>query len=156
MNVRKHILYSKRNVVYFLLFEILIVLIYSLTVVMTFSSREMIFDETEMQLKNQSSVTEGNYLDTSYTDSEAVVTPAFQLQKGIYYIEAFFARQGIVRAGLLYDTPRNGKELVDNDEFIVNPDNTLLQIETAKEIVNVLNSARRKEAVENDKKKQKD
>ena len=98
MNVRKHILYSKWNVVYFLLFEILIVLIYSLTVVMTFSSREMIFDETEMQLKNQSSVTEGNYLDTSYTDSEAVVTPAFQLQKGIYYIEAFFARQGIVRA----------------------------------------------------------
>ena len=126
MNVRKHILYSKRNVVYFLLFEILIVLIYSLTVVMTFSSREMIFDETEMQLKNQSSVTEGNYLDTSYTDSEAVVTPAFQLQKGIYYIEAFFARQGIVRAGLLYDTPRNGKELVDNDEFIVNPDKQVI------------------------------
>ncbi len=126
MNVRKHILYSKWNVVYFLLFEILIVLIYSLTVVMTFSSREMIFDETEMQLKNQSSVTEGNYLDTSYTDSEAVVTPAFQLQKGIYYIEAFFARQGIVRAGLLYDTPRNGKELVDNDEFIVNPDKQVI------------------------------
>ncbi len=51
MNVRKHILYSKRNVLYFLLFEILIVLIYSLTVVMTFSGRELVFDETEMQLK---------------------------------------------------------------------------------------------------------
>lgn len=126
MNVRKHILYSRRNVLYFLLFEILIVLIYSLTVVMTFSGRELVFDETEMQLKNQSSMTEGNYLDISYTDSEAVVTPAFQLQKGIYYIEAFFARQGIVRAGLLYDTPRNGKELVDNDEFIVNPDKQVI------------------------------
>ena len=36
------------------------------------------------------------------------------------------------------------------------PQFTKEEIETAKEIVNVLNSARRKEAVENDKKKQKD
>lgn len=126
MNVRKHIVWFKRNVVYFLLFEIFIVLIYSLTVVMTFSGRELVFEEKEMQLKNQSSMTAGNYLDTSYTDTEAVVTPAFRLQKGIYYIEASFHRQGIVRAGLLYDTPRNRKELVDNDEFIVNPDKQVI------------------------------
>ena len=126
MRAGKHLVCFKWNVIYFLMFELLVVLIYGLAAVMTFSGRELAFEEKEMQLKNQSSMTPGNYLDISYTGSEAVVTPAFQLQKGIYYIEASFARQGIVMAGLLYDTPRNGKELVDNDEFIVNPDKQVI------------------------------
>lgn len=96
MRAGKHLVCFKWNVRYFLLFELLVVLIYGLAAVLTFSGRELVFEEKEMQLKNQSSMPAGNYLDTSYTDTEAVVTPAFRLQKGIYYIEASFARQGIV------------------------------------------------------------
>lgn len=66
--------------------------------------------------------TEGNYLDTSYTDTEMVVTPAFRLQRGNYYIDAAYVRRGIVKAGLIYDVPRNGRVLVDESEFEINPD----------------------------------
>lgn len=126
MNVLKNILYSGKNVVYFLLFELLIIVIYGFVALTSFSEQEVVFEESEMQLKNQDDIVEGNYLDSSAAGFEAVVTPAFQLRKGIYYIEAAFARQGIVRAGLIYDTARNGKELVDNDEFILHPDKQVI------------------------------
>ena len=50
------------------------------------------------------------------------------------------------------------EKLTDSEREVISQtiEDTEYQIETAKEIVNVLNSARRKEAVENDKKKQKD
>ena len=50
------------------------------------------------------------------------------------------------------------EKLSDSEKEIISQtiEDTEYQIETAKEIVNVLNSARRKEAVENDKKKQED
>ena len=48
------------------------------------------------------------------------------------------------------------EKLTDSEREVISQtiEDTEYQIETAKEIVNVLNSARRKEAVENDKKKQ--
>ncbi|MCM1038748.1 MAG: hypothetical protein NC434_05440 [Ruminococcus sp.] len=58
-------------------------------------------------------------MDTSFAEAKAVVTPAFQLKKGIYYLEASYARHGIVKAGLIYHEARNGKELVDDDEFML-------------------------------------
>ncbi len=118
----KTILFQKKNVKWLLLLEALAVIVCGLIAAASYSGQELVFDENDMQLKQQTDIVDGNYLDTSFEDTEAVVTPAFRLPKGIYYIEASFARHGIVRAGLIYDTPRNGKELVDNDEFILNPD----------------------------------
>lgn len=113
---------SWKNIKWFLLLEILIVCIYGLMTVAQYSVRELVFDENDMQLKYGGEVEDGNYLDTSFENAEAVVTPAFQMPKGVYYIEASFVRHGIVKAGLIYDVPRNGKELVDGDEFVLNPD----------------------------------
>ena len=61
----------------------------------------------------------GGYLDTSYEDINAVVTPAFQMKKGIYYIEASYAVHGIVKASWIYDAKRK-KEIVDDFEFSLN------------------------------------
>lgn len=122
MRELKHIICRKRNIVRFVLLEVIVIAIYSLIAVTTFSAEELLYEENDMQLKNHDGIVDGNYLDTSYADTEAVVTPAFQLQRGIYYIEASYARHGIVRAGLIYDIDRNGKTLVDNDEFILSPD----------------------------------
>ncbi len=83
MNVLKNVLYSKKKVAYFLLFELLIIIVYGLIAAKTFSAQEVVFQESEMQLKNRDDIVEGNYLDSTYVDTEAVVTPAFRLQKGI-------------------------------------------------------------------------
>ncbi|MDE7259845.1 MAG: hypothetical protein K2N77_11515, partial [Lachnospiraceae bacterium] len=126
MSELKHIICQKRNVKWFLLLEMVVIVIYGLIASITFSAQELVFDENDMQLKKHSEIVDGNYFDFSYVDTEAVVTPAFQLSKGIYYVEASYARHGIVRAGLIYDISRNGKELVDNDEFILNPDKQVI------------------------------
>lgn len=126
MHELKHIISQKKYVVWLLLLEILAVVIYGLITAVSFSAQELVFDENDMLLKQSADVTDGNYLDTSFEGTKAVVTPAFQMPKGIYYIEASFNRHGIVRAGLIYDKPRNGKELVDDDEFIVNPDKQVI------------------------------
>lgn len=59
-------------------------------------------------------------MDTSYESAKAVVSPAFSLDKGIYYIEAKYRGIGIMKAGLIYDPTRNGKEAVDGDEIVLN------------------------------------
>lgn len=126
MSELKHIICQKRNVKWFLLLEMVVIVIYGLIASITFSAQELVFDENDMQLKEHSEIVDGNYFDLSYADTEAVVTPAFQLTKGIYYVEASYARHGIVRAGLIYDISRNGRELVDNDEFMLNPDKQVI------------------------------
>ncbi len=70
--------------------------------------------------------TEGNYLDTSFTDAKAVVTPAFAPGRGIYYITVSYRGKGIIKAGFLYDQPRNGVELVENDEYYMDPEENTL------------------------------
>lgn len=123
MHKIKGIICRKVDIKRLLLFETAIVIIYGLTAAATFSVQELSFGENDMQLRRYDNNTvEGNYLDTSFTDTKAVVTPAFQLRKGIYYVEATYTRHGIVNAGLIYDVTRNGKELVDNDEFTLSPD----------------------------------
>lgn len=117
------IICRKMNIILFLLVEILVVVIYSSVAAVTYSVQELNFGEDDMQLrKHGNAISEGNYLDNSSVDVQAVVTPAFQLRKGIYYIEAVYERQGIVKAGLIYDISRNGNELVNHDEFELNPD----------------------------------
>lgn len=126
MHELKHIACLKRNVVWLLLLEILAVIIYGLVTVTSYSAQELVFDENDMQLKQYADMADGNYLDTSFENTEAVVTPAFQVPKGVYYIEASFARHGIVKAGLIYDKARNGNELVDGDEFILSSDEQVI------------------------------
>lgn len=105
-----------------LLCEIAVIILYGLFLAFTYSHQEFVFEENDMQLKNDTKETvDGNYLDVSFTGVKAVVTPAFQLKEGIYYLEALYTTRGIVDAGLIYETSRNGQELVDNDEFILRP-----------------------------------
>lgn len=119
----RDMIYCKRKIVMLLLAELIAIVLYGLAATASFSGQKLIFSESDMQVQNKDNdVVEGNYLDVSFQDAKAVVTPAFQLTRGIYYIEAVYARQGIVKAGLLYDIPRNGKELVDQDEIELNPD----------------------------------
>lgn len=127
MKNQKSSIWQKKNVKWILLIEMIFMSVYALAVVTGFSAQELVFEEDEMQLKNyDNGMADGNYLDISYTDAEAVVTPAFRLQRGIYYIEAVYERHGIVKAGLLYDVARNGKELVDDFEFTLNPDKQVI------------------------------
>ena len=104
--------------------EILFLLCYSATVVLGFSEQEQLScSADDMQLMYDSGETEkGNYMDLSYADVKAVVTPAFRLHDGIYEIQANFVCGGVVKAGLIYDDSRNGKELFDNEEFFVLPE----------------------------------
>lgn len=118
----KDILFQKENIKWLLLSEVLIVLIYGIFTVMSYSRQELVFNENDMQVTWDSGMSDGNYMDTSFEDAKAVVTPAFQVPKGVYHIEISFAGRGIVKAGLIYDQPRNGKNLVDGDEFILNLD----------------------------------
>lgn len=122
MDDLKHLLCRKKSIIMILLLELAAVILYTGIAAAAFPAREWQFYENDMQVKRHGGVENGNYLDSSYEDAEAVVTPVFQLPKGVYYIEASYARHGIVVAGLIYDEARNGRELVDNYEFILNPE----------------------------------
>lgn len=120
-----HIVCQKRNTIFLIALEFLAIALYGAISAMTFSAKEITFNENDMQVQCYDGTIGGggeNYLDVSYTDAKAVVTPAFQLSRGIYYIEADYARHGIVKAGLVYAIPRNGNELVEQDEIELNPD----------------------------------
>lgn len=120
----KKVLARKKALRTVVLAEILFLLCYSAVVVLGFSEQEQLTcPADDMQLMYDSGETEkGNYTDLSYVDVKAVVTPAFRLHDGIYEIQASFAGRGIVKAGLIYDVSRNGKELFDNEEFFVAPE----------------------------------
>lgn len=126
MQELRHIICQKKNVKWLLALELLAVAVFGLVVVLSFSGQEIVFGENDMQVKRGKETEAGNYLDVSFEDAEAVVTPPFQTSGGVYYIEASFARHGIVRAGLIYDKPRNGNQLVDDDDFIVNQDKQVI------------------------------
>ncbi len=101
--------------------ELIVFLAYALFSVATYEQTELIFTSDDMQLQDmERNYIGGGYLDTSYEGMKAVVTPAFQLKKGIYYFDVSYAKHGIVQAGLIYNQVRNGKELVDNNEFPLN------------------------------------
>lgn len=104
--------------------EVLFLLCYGAIVVYGFSAQESFaYTADDMQLLYADDGTEaGDYADLSYTDVKAVVTPAFRLRDGIYEIQASFAGHGSIKAGLIYDQSRNGKELFDNDEFSILPE----------------------------------
>ena len=100
--------------------EVIVLFGYLIYLIVTYSPVNIAFSLDDMQLQTtEGNIVGGGYLDTSYTDAKAVVTPAFRLKKGIYYIEASYAKHGIVKAGLIYNEDRNRKELVDDNEFIL-------------------------------------
>ena len=117
----KSILYSKKLL---LEVEIFVLLLYGVIVIADYLRMEAIdLTQDDMQLRTASGkMMEGAYFDTSYEDIQAVVTQPMELRKGIYYIRVSYRGQGIIQGGLIYDQNRNGRELVDNDEFQVNPE----------------------------------
>lgn len=103
--------------------ELIVFLVYAVYSIMTYSDVEIAFTADDMELQGAGgNYEQGGYLDLSYTDRKAVVTPKFQLKKGIYYIEASYAEHGNAKAGLIYD--RDGTSMVDDSEFLVNPEDT--------------------------------
>lgn len=114
----------RKLVLAIVLAELAVAIIYGIIVIFGYSSYQPVgFTENEMQLYESDGGTEaGNYTDTSFEDVKAVVTPAFKLRKGIYYIHATVRGKGTVMGGLIYDQDRNGKELYENDEFRVRPE----------------------------------
>ncbi|MDE7247535.1 MAG: hypothetical protein K2N43_06580, partial [Lachnospiraceae bacterium] len=121
----KSIVYSKKLL---LAVEIFVLLLYGVVVIVDYLRMESIdLTQDDMQLRTiDGKVTEGACFDISNEDVQAVVTPPMELQKGIYYIQVSYAGQGIIQGGLIYDQDRNGWELVDNDEFQVNPEQQML------------------------------
>lgn len=115
--MRKHIFWAV------ILAEALFILCYSMLIVCEERQKPLAYTADDMQLLYADGETEvGCYTDVSYTDVKSVVTPAFRLKDGIYEVQASFVGQGIVKAGLIYDQSRNGRELFDNDEFDVLPE----------------------------------
>lgn len=101
-----------------MLFEVVVFLLYAAYVFATYSDREIVFTDDDMQVMDiNRNVSPGTYLDTSYESAKAVVSPAFSPGKGIYYITASYRGNGIIKAGLIYDADRNRSELVEGNEF---------------------------------------
>lgn len=113
---------TENRVLALVLIEVVAFILYTTYVFGTYSAQELVFDDNDMQVMNiDRTVSSGTYLDTSYESAKAVVSPAVSLDKGIYYITADYRGKGIMKAGLIYDPTRNGKEAVDDNEFILNP-----------------------------------
>lgn len=103
--------------------EMIIFLVYAIYAVVSYSDQELVFVDDDMQVMDTDrNMSPGFYLDTSYESAKAVVSPAFSLDKGIYYITASYRGNGIIRAGLIYDADRNRSELVEGNEFYANPE----------------------------------
>lgn len=111
----------KQMVLGIALLEIICTVICGVIAYTGYSKCEVIdFTEDDMQLLTlDGEVRSGNYSDTSFSDVKAVVTPAFKLPEGIYYIQVSYNGCGIINGGLIYDQPRNGKELFEHDEFYI-------------------------------------
>lgn len=124
MKELRELICKKKIVLIVVLAEILFVAVYGAVMIARYSAQEEVcFTETDMQLlTSDGKETQGCYTDTSFEDVKAVATPAFRPGKGIYYIQIFCKGYGIIKGGLIYDEPRNGKEIVDNNEFYVNSD----------------------------------
>lgn len=70
----------------------------------------------------------GGRFDASNAEMKAVLTPAFQLPKGIYYVEVSYREHGIAKTALIYEITdkAKGRELVGDDKFTPNPGNDSL------------------------------
>lgn len=91
----------------------------------SFKELRIDFGQEEMLLQTlERTVQEGSYTDVSYTDIKGVVSPEFGLKKGIYNIEFSYETNGIVKAGLIYDVLHKSREMVNDNEFVVNSDKT--------------------------------
>lgn len=113
--------FSGNKVLALVLVEVTAFILYAAYAFTTYSAREIVFTDSDMQVMDTDrNVSPGTYLDTSYESAKAVVSPAFLLDKGIYYIEADYRGNGIMKAGLIYDPTRNGTEAVDGNEIILN------------------------------------
>ena len=115
---------NSKKVLAGILAEVVLLVVYSIIVIAGYSAYQPLsFTENDMQLYTaEGDVEAGNYTDTSFEGVEAVVTPAVRLKEGVYYIQASLRGQGPVKGGLIYDQPRNGKELFENNEFRVRPE----------------------------------
>ena len=117
----------KNKVLTLVLAEVIVFILYASYEYTTYSAREIVFADVDMQVMDTDrSVSPGTYLDTSYESAVAVVSPVFSLDRGIYYIEADYRGNGIMKAGLIYDQIRKGGELVDGNEIVLDLQETTL------------------------------
>lgn len=125
MAIFQKVIHSKSLAV--IVAEVILLVLCAWYFVNQYSQEELVYTQEEMQVQDTSRrYSEGAYLDTSFADKKAVVTPGISLKRGIYFLTVDYMEKGIARAGLIYENMRCGKELVDEDEFTVNPnENTL-------------------------------
>ena len=122
MNGIRHIIKEKKAVV-ILLLEAAALLFAGIFLLLSWQEQTLHFAQEDMQLVSDAGNSSGSYLDHSYTEMSAVVTPEMDLEEGIYAIELAYQTSGPARAGLVYTVPREDKKLVNGNEFELNPDN---------------------------------
>lgn len=106
-----------------ILAEIILLILFILCLLRGYSKEEFTYVQEDMEIQDMDrSYTQGAYYDISYLNKKAVVTPKIHLKKGIYFVTADYRVKGVAKAGLIYEKVRGGKELVDDDEFVLNPE----------------------------------
>ncbi len=120
----REFLYRKKTIMFV---EALILLVYGIFAWISYDKMEQLsYVADDMQLLcTDGGLTDGCYMDASIEEAAAVVSPVLPLSRGIYEIRISLAGQGVIRGGLLYENPRNGNTLVDEDEFYVHPEKSV-------------------------------
>ena len=103
-----------------LLCQLILLMLYTAYAAASYSDYDTGFGENDMQLLTERGEEPGFYLDTTFEGVQAVVTPAFVLDRGIYHISGSYQGEGINRAGLLYDGLDGEAALVEENEFVLN------------------------------------
>ncbi|HJA93709.1 MAG TPA: hypothetical protein H9717_11460 [Candidatus Eisenbergiella merdipullorum] len=104
--------------------EAFILLAVSTWLIASFEKKIFHFEQDDMLLlETDGSNVSGSYLDYSYTEAKSVVTPEIALPSGIYYVEVVYNIVGPAYAGMEYTVPREDRELVNGNEFALNPVN---------------------------------
>lgn len=114
---------EKKCILAIIVLEVVLVLAVSVGSRLTYQDKSVHFAQEDMLLLETEGSSPGSYLsylDPSYEDALAVITPEVDLPSGIYYVEAVYEVSGPAYAGLSYTVPREDQELVNGDEFALN------------------------------------
>lgn len=122
MNLVKYII-RKKKFTSILFVEAVILFIVGIFLMLNWKEQSWHFAQEDMVLISEDGNISGSYFDQSYTEVSAVASPKMNLPGGIYYVEFVYQTSGPARAGVAYTVPRENRELVNENEFELNPDN---------------------------------
>lgn len=111
---------EKKCILAIIILEFFLILAVSVGSRLTYQDKSVHFAQEDMLLLETGGSSAGSYLDPSYENAIAVITPEVDLPPGIYYVEAVYEVSGPAYAGLSYTVPREDQELVNGNEFALN------------------------------------